>query len=65
MTISVTEVVHEVTKATPPLAVQGLQLFGVPISDIVQLVTLVYLLIQIGWFAYSRYKDKNNGNSSS
>ncbi len=62
MTISVTDVVNEVTKATPPLAVQGLQLFGVPISDIVQLVTLVYLLLQIGWFAYSRYKDKKNGN---
>lgn len=58
MPTSITEVANEVTKAAPPLVVQGMQLFGVPISDLVQVVTLGYLVLQIGWFAYSRVKGK-------
>lgn len=39
-------IVQEVTKASPAIAVQGVQLFGMQINDVVQICTLVYLVMQ-------------------
>jgi hypothetical protein len=39
-------IVQEVTKASPAIAVQGVQLFGMQINDVVQICTLVYLGLQ-------------------
>jgi len=39
-------IVQEVTKASPAIAVQGVQLFGMQINDVVQICTLVYLFMQ-------------------
>lgn len=56
-------VVTETTKLSPVLAIQGIQWFGYSINDIVQLVTLVYIVLQLGWFSYSRYKEYTNDKS--
>lgn len=48
-----TEVASQVAdmtvKAAPPLAVTGLTFFGVPLPDLVALLTIVYLLIHTGY----------------
>lgn len=55
----------ETLKATPPITVGGLTLFGVGLSDWVLLLTAVYTILQIGflvrdkvWRHYGR--DKRN-----
>jgi hypothetical protein len=45
-------------RAGPALATSGLTLFGLPIADIVQVLVAVYTILQIGWFIYSRVKQK-------
>ena len=50
-------VVQEATKATPVIAVQGLQFFGLPLNDIVQLCTLVYLVLQGGYLLWKWRKE--------
>jgi hypothetical protein len=55
---SVTELV---TKAAPPIAISGLSFFGVGLPELVQLVTLVYVLVMIVDKIYSivlRHYDK-------
>jgi hypothetical protein len=46
------EVVAETLKAAPPVAVAGLSVMGVPLSDIVLIATLVYLALQIGYLVH-------------
>lgn len=41
------EVVNDVAKATPPLAYQGMHLFGYPIADWVSVVVAVYTVVQL------------------
>ena len=43
------DVVDMSIKATPPLAVTGLSVFGVPLPDIVSVATLIYLAIHGGY----------------
>lgn len=50
-------VTQEVTKAAPVITVQGLQFFGLPLSDIVQLCTLVYLALQGGYLLWKWRKE--------
>lgn len=47
-----TEVLAETIRATPPLAVAGLTVAGVSLNDVVLLITLVYLILQIGYLAH-------------
>ena len=71
-------VVDEVFKVAPPVGVSTLSILGVPLPDIIYLVTLVYLLVQIFCTLYKTYyvtihkteevkerekrKDDNNAN---
>lgn len=45
-------VAEEMVKSGPPLAVVGLTILGLPIGDLVQLVTLVYVVLQIAFLVY-------------
>jgi len=56
---------EEAAKVAPPAVVTGLNIFGVALPDIIQILTLVYLFIVIadkGWSLYKRFKDKENGS---
>lgn len=46
------EVLAETMKAAPPVAVAGLSVAGVALSDIVLIATLVYLALQIGYLVH-------------
>lgn len=48
-------VVDEVFKVAPPVGVSTLSILGVPLPDIIYLVTLIYLLIQIFCTIYKTY----------
>lgn len=41
-------------KATPPVTVTALSLGGVGLSQWVLVVTLVYTVLQMGWFIYDK-----------
>jgi hypothetical protein len=51
------ELAREAALSAPPVSIAGLSLAGVSLQDWVLITTLVWLGCQIGWFAYSRYKD--------
>jgi hypothetical protein len=46
------DVIAETLKAAPPVAVAGLSVAGVALSDIVLIATLVYLALQIGYLVH-------------
>lgn len=48
-------VVDEVFKVAPPVGVSTLSILGVPLPDIIYLVTLIYLLVQIFCTLYKTY----------
>lgn len=52
------EAVSEAAKALPPVSVAGLTLAGVTLNDLVLLATLIYTLLQTGWFVYSKFIRK-------
>lgn len=45
----------EALKSSPPVAIGGLTLGGVTFQDWVYILTIIYLIMQIGWFAYSKF----------
>lgn len=59
-----THAVAEISKATPPIAVGGLTLFGVGLSDWVLILTLIYTILQIGFLirdkVWRHYGRKRN-----
>lgn len=46
--------------SAPPIAVAGMTLLGYSISDWVQVLALVWLIVQIGYFVWSKFfrRDK-------
>jgi len=58
---SVKDVVTEAVKSAPPVGIVGLTVFGYEVSDIIQLLTLVYLVLQIGWLVRKFWKGRKNG----
>lgn len=50
----------EIGAALPPVSVAGMTLLGFPLADWVQLLALVWLVIQIGHFVYTKYIKKDN-----
>jgi len=48
-------------KSAPPVAVSGLTLYGIPLSDWVYIATLVWLVMQAGFFLYDRVQGKRGG----
>lgn len=59
MSDTTTTVVNEVVKASPVITVQGLQLWGLQLNDIVQLCTLVYLALQGSYLLWKWVKESN------
>lgn len=52
------------TKAGPPVAVSGLSFLGVSLPELVQIVTLVYVVILIGDKVFSIIKTYRNSKKS-
>lgn len=52
------EIVAAATKGTPPLAVTGMAIAGVPLQDWVLAATLVYTLLQIALLVHKFVKGR-------
>lgn len=54
---------NEIVKTTPPVGVSALSLMGIPLSDWVYIVTIVYVLFQIYVLFYKTFirGEKNGG----
>jgi hypothetical protein len=46
------DIASEAAKASPPAAIAGATVAGVPVNDLVLWATLVYLVLQIGFLLY-------------
>ena len=44
-------------KAAPPVGVSAATLAGVPVSDMVLWITLIYLVVQVSYLAWRWYRD--------
>ncbi|WCA46297.1 pinholin [Caulobacter phage BL198] len=56
------EYVVAATKAAPPAIVSGMTMFGLPLNEVVLLLTALYTVLQIGWFIWDHFiKDRVNG----
>lgn len=51
----------EILKNTPPIGVSTLSMLGVPLSDMVYITTIIYILVQIGCVLYKTYKEVKKG----
>jgi hypothetical protein len=56
------DIVKEAVNSTPPASVAGLTLAGVQLNDWVMVATLLYLILQISWFIYSKQKGLKDGS---
>lgn len=52
---------EEILKNTPPIGVSTLSMLGVPLSDMVYITTIIYILVQIGCVIYKTYKEVKKG----
>jgi len=52
-----THVVDEVLKTAPPIGVSTLSVLGIPLPDVIYILTLVYLMVQIVCTVYKTYKQ--------
>jgi hypothetical protein len=46
----------EAAKVSPPIAVLGATVYGMTLQDWVFVLTLIYLVIQIGWLVWKWWK---------
>lgn len=54
-------VIQEVTKASPPVTVGALTLLGLPLSDWIIIVTIVYTVLQIFFLLRDKWwRDRDN-----
>lgn len=53
---------NEIVKTTPPIGVSTLSLMGIPLSDWVYIVTIMYVLIQILVLLYKTFFKKEECN---
>lgn len=56
------EYILAATKAAPPVTVTGITLAGISLNEWVLLFTLIYTILQIGWFIYDKCFRKGNGS---
>lgn len=56
-----TELHDEILKNVPPVGVSTLTLLGIPLSDMVYLMTILYILVQICCTIYKTYNDTKKG----
>jgi hypothetical protein len=55
------ELKTELLKASPPIGVTATTVAGVPLSEWVYIVTILYTVLQCAWFIYSKYKTLKRG----
>lgn len=55
-----TDTVSEAVKAAPPVTVSGMMLFDIPLDAWVQIATLVYIVLQIGFLLYGKFKKNES-----
>ena len=55
------ELHNEILKNAPPVGVSTLKVLGVPLSDMVYIMTIAYILVQIFCTVYKTYKDTRKG----
>lgn len=53
------ELHNEILKNTPPVGVSTLTVLGVPLSDMVYIMTIIYILVQIVCTIYKTLKTTN------
>lgn len=58
------EMTIEAVKSSPPITVVGLTMGGIALQDWVYILTIIYLLMQAGWFAYSKFIRKAKDSES-
>lgn len=51
----------EILKNTPPIGVSALSVLGIPLSDLVYVMTIAYILVQIGCTIYKTYMSTKKG----
>lgn len=51
------EMHDEILKLSPPVGVSTLSVLGVPLSDMVYIMTIIYIIIQIICTLYKTYKE--------
>lgn len=44
----------EAVKSSPPVTVVALTLGGIPLQEWVYILTIVYLVLQMGWFVWAK-----------
>lgn len=58
-------IANTAAKLAPPVTVGGITLAGIPLSDVVLILTGIYAVLQIGFLLYDRFlkprKEKRNG----
>ena len=54
-------VLEDSTKLVLPVTVSGLTIFGVALPDIVAVLTITYLVLQIGYTVYKITKGDKDG----
>ena len=52
---------EEILKNTPPIGVSTLSILGVPLSDMVYVMTITYILVQIACTIYKTYVSTKKG----
>jgi hypothetical protein len=50
--------VTDAIASSPPVAVAGMTFYGYGVADWVQVAALVWIIIQIGWWAYKNFIKK-------
>lgn len=54
----------EILKNAPPVGVSTLTVLGVPLSDMVYIMTILYIIVQIFCTVYKTYKDTRKRGES-
>ena len=55
------EIHNEILKNAPPVGVSTLTVLGVPLSDMVYIMTIAYILVQIACTIYKTYMSTTKG----
>lgn len=53
---------EEILRNTPPIGVSTLSVLGVPLSDMVYVMTILYIMVQMACIVYKTYKEAKKGD---
>lgn len=52
------ETITAALKTAPPVTVSGMILWGIPLNEWILMLTGAWILVQLGFFLYDRFKKK-------